>query len=101
MKLQRKIQAAANVMCIQADRLLRGADIVGSNKFERLDIDAFGGNPERRRHIDSQWNIRSAPERMLHESLRLPVALFSGVPLEPIYWTPFISGCRACRLCSL
>src|SRR5579872_3835908 len=62
MKLQRTIQATANVMRMQADRLLRGADIIGSNKFERLDIDAFGGNPEKAaRYIRAQWGIPLGP----------------------------------------
>lgn len=62
MKLQRQIQANANVMRMQADRLLRGADIVGANKFERLDVEKFDGNPERiARYIRAQWGLPLGP----------------------------------------
>jgi Zn-dependent peptidase ImmA (M78 family) len=63
-RVQRQIQAAANVMRMQAERLLRGAEIVSANKFERLDIDAdrFGHKPERvARYIRAVWGVPLGP----------------------------------------
>ncbi len=64
MRVQRQIQAAANVMRMQAERLLRGAEIISANKFERLDIDAdrFGHKPEKvARYIRAVWGVPLGP----------------------------------------
>lgn len=44
--VQRRVTAQLNVVRMQIDRLLRGAEILSENRFEKLDIDAFDGDAE-------------------------------------------------------
>jgi Zn-dependent peptidase ImmA (M78 family)/DNA-binding XRE family transcriptional regulator len=60
--LQRKIQACINILRMQAERLLRGAEIVTENSFEALDIDAYNGNAEKIAGIvRAAWRLPLGP----------------------------------------
>jgi Zn-dependent peptidase ImmA (M78 family) len=62
MRIQKSIQAQANVMRMQAERLLRGAEIVGSNRFEQIDAETFNNNPERiARYVRAVWCLPLGP----------------------------------------
>ena len=62
MMLQRKIQAHVNIMRMQVERLLRGAEIKCDNRFVRMDIDDLGGNAARvADHIRAAWNLPLGP----------------------------------------
>jgi Zn-dependent peptidase ImmA (M78 family) len=62
LKIQRAIQANVNIMSLQAKRLLLGAEIVVSNKFERLDMDQFAGRAEKAaRFLRAHWAVPLGP----------------------------------------
>lgn len=59
---QKKVQAQVNVLRMQVERLLRGAEIDSVNKFDPLDIDAFDGNASKvAQAVRATWNIPTGP----------------------------------------
>ncbi|MCK4340140.1 MAG: ImmA/IrrE family metallo-endopeptidase [Phycisphaerae bacterium] len=60
--VQRRIIAQVNVVRMQIERLLRGAEVAVENRFERLDIDRFDGDAEAvARHTRSAWRLPPGP----------------------------------------
>jgi Zn-dependent peptidase ImmA (M78 family) len=62
MLLQRKIQAEINILRMQTERLLRGAEIETENRFEPLDIDAYNGKAEKIASlVRAAWRLPLGP----------------------------------------
>jgi Zn-dependent peptidase ImmA (M78 family)/transcriptional regulator with XRE-family HTH domain len=60
--LQKKIQAQVNILRVQVERLLRGAEIAAGNQFEPLDIDAYNGKAERvAAVVRASWKVPLGP----------------------------------------
>ncbi len=60
--VQRRVVALVNVVRMQIERLLRGAEIGVENRFERLDIDRFDGDAEAvARRIRLAWRLPPGP----------------------------------------
>ncbi len=60
--VQRQVTAQLNVLRMQIDRLLRGAEIASENRFEKLDIDAFDGDAEAvAKRTRSAWRLPPGP----------------------------------------
>ncbi len=60
--VQRRIIAQINVMRMQIERLLRGADIDCENRFEKLDIDSFDGHVEQiAQRVRAVWGLPPGP----------------------------------------
>jgi Zn-dependent peptidase ImmA (M78 family)/transcriptional regulator with XRE-family HTH domain len=62
MLIQKKVQANINILRMQVDRLLRGAEIDAENRFEPLDIDSYNGDVEKvARIIRAAWKLPLGP----------------------------------------
>jgi len=62
MMLQKKIQAAINILRMQVERLLRGAEFESANQFEPLDIDAYNGKAEKvAKLVRAAWKLPLGP----------------------------------------
>lgn len=60
--VQRRIVAQVNVVRMQIERLLRGAEVPSENRFEKLDIDQFDGDAEAvAKHTRSAWRLPPGP----------------------------------------
>jgi len=60
--VQRRIVAQVNVMRMQIERLLQGAEVAAENRFERIDIDQFDGDVETiARHTRAAWRLPPGP----------------------------------------
>src|SRR5207302_1582291 len=59
---QKRVQANVNILRMQVDRLLRGAEIEAENSFEPLDIEAFNGDAsEVARTVRAAWRLPMGP----------------------------------------
>lgn len=64
--VQRRVTAQMNVVRMQIDRLLRGAEVLSENRFEKLDIDAFDGDAEAvAKRTRAAWRLPPGPIRNL------------------------------------
>lgn len=62
MLVQKKVQANINILRMQVDRLLRGAEIEVENRFEPLDVDAYNGDVEKiARMARGAWKLPLGP----------------------------------------
>jgi Zn-dependent peptidase ImmA (M78 family)/DNA-binding XRE family transcriptional regulator len=62
MLLQKKIQAEINILRMQVERLLRGAEIRVENRFEPLDIDEYNGRVEKvAALVRAAWRLPIGP----------------------------------------
>jgi Zn-dependent peptidase ImmA (M78 family)/transcriptional regulator with XRE-family HTH domain len=62
LQAQKRIQAQINVLRMQVERLLRGAEMETENQFEPLDVDAFNGNAAKvAREVRAAWKLPLGP----------------------------------------
>ncbi len=89
MQIQRKVQAQINILRMQMDRLLRGAEIDAPNRFDSIDIDAHDGNAEGiAAMVRAAWGLPLGPVANVTAS----VESASGIVLKCSFETNLIDA---------
>jgi Zn-dependent peptidase ImmA (M78 family)/DNA-binding XRE family transcriptional regulator len=68
--VQRRVQASVNILRMQIERLLRGAEIESHNRFEPIDIQAFNGDAAAiARRVRAAWRLPDGPIQNITEAI--------------------------------
>jgi Zn-dependent peptidase ImmA (M78 family)/transcriptional regulator with XRE-family HTH domain len=61
-RIQKRVQAQVNILRLQVERLLRGAEVQCDNRFEFMDIDEYGNDPALvARRVRLTWQLPAGP----------------------------------------
>jgi Zn-dependent peptidase ImmA (M78 family)/transcriptional regulator with XRE-family HTH domain len=87
--VQRRVQANVNILRMQIERLLRGAEIEAHNRFEPIDIQSFNGDAcAIARRVRAAWRLPEGPV----QNVTAAIESAGGVVMLCDFGTPVIDA---------